>query len=101
MRSRALTPASPPGAVVLRYAFQFVIFEPAAFAHLLEPGDEAQQRGLAAARGAEQHDEFSFLGAKAHAIDRLHGAEAFRHAFENDLRQPASRVQNNKQGRGP
>src|SRR6185436_2615889 len=36
MRSRALTPASPPGAVVLRYAFQPVIFEPAALASALQ-----------------------------------------------------------------
>src|SRR5215204_2706560 len=36
MRSRALTPASPPGAVVLRYAFQSVRFEPAALASALQ-----------------------------------------------------------------
>src|SRR5205814_9604770 len=36
IRSRALTPASPPGAVVLRYAFQFVRFEPAALASELQ-----------------------------------------------------------------
>src|SRR5216110_272073 len=32
MRSRAFTPASPPGNVVLKYARQFVCFEPAALA---------------------------------------------------------------------
>src|SRR3954470_17731168 len=36
MRSRALTPASPPGSQVLRYAFQFVCFEPAALASALQ-----------------------------------------------------------------
>src|SRR5215475_12636142 len=32
MRSRAFTPASPPGAVVLKYAFQLVLVAPAALA---------------------------------------------------------------------
>src|SRR5438132_12649187 len=36
MRSRALTPASPPGSAVLRYAFQFACFEPAALASALQ-----------------------------------------------------------------
>src|SRR3954467_9563737 len=36
MRSRALTPASPPGSQVLRYAFQFACFEPAALASALQ-----------------------------------------------------------------
>src|SRR5437763_14785135 len=36
MRSRALTPASPPGSTVLRYAFQFECFEPALFASALQ-----------------------------------------------------------------
>src|SRR5205823_10832371 len=36
MRSRAFTPASPPGAVVLRYAFQLMRLEPAAPASALQ-----------------------------------------------------------------
>jgi hypothetical protein len=36
MRSRALVPASPPGWVVLRYAFQFVRLEPASLASALQ-----------------------------------------------------------------
>jgi hypothetical protein len=36
MRSRALMPALPSGAVVLRYAFQLVSFEPAALASELQ-----------------------------------------------------------------
>src|SRR5207248_6169499 len=55
-------------------------------AHLLEAGDEPQQRRLAAARGPEQHDEAAALGAKAHALDRRHAAIALRHLLENDLR---------------
>src|SRR5206468_12988895 len=55
-------------------------------AHLLEPGDEAQQRRLAASRGPEQHDEARALGAKAHVLDRRYAAIALRHVLENDLR---------------
>src|SRR6267142_1509879 len=36
MRSRAFTPASPPGSQVLKYAFQFTCFEPALFASALQ-----------------------------------------------------------------
>src|SRR5882672_4318842 len=36
MRSRAFTPASPPGSVVLRYACQLVAFAPAALASALQ-----------------------------------------------------------------
>src|SRR3954465_13123436 len=36
MRSRALTPASPPGSQVLRYARQLACFEPAALASALQ-----------------------------------------------------------------
>src|SRR5690242_6853827 len=36
MRSRALTPASPPGSAVLRYAFQLLCVDPAALASALQ-----------------------------------------------------------------
>ena len=36
----------------------------------LEAGDHAHQRGLAAARGAEQDEELAFLGGEVDAVDR-------------------------------
>ncbi|MNT16253.1 hypothetical protein D3C72_1513440 [compost metagenome] len=44
-----------------------------AFGDVLEPGDHAQQRGLAAAGGADEHDELAVPDVD---IDVMHGAHA-------------------------
>src|SRR6056297_47879 len=43
----------------------------------LQPGHHAQEGGLAAARGADDDDEFAILNVDAHALDHLGGAKAF------------------------
>jgi hypothetical protein len=48
----------------------------------LEAGEHAQQRGLAAARRAEQRKEFAGEYIERHAIDRGHAGEALAHARE-------------------
>ena len=45
----------------------------------LEPGDHAQQRGLAAARGAEEADELALLHLQRDVVERGEGAEALGH----------------------
>ena len=47
----------------------------AAGGHRLQPGDHAQRRGLAAARGAEQHQELAVRDVEVEALDHLDGAE--------------------------
>ena len=51
---------------------------------LLEPGDHAEQRRLAAARGAEQDEELAFLGREVHAVDGVDLAEALTDVFRLD-----------------
>ena len=52
---------------------------------LLEPGDGAQGRGLAAARLAEQDDELVVLDNEVQILDDLHLAEEFFDAAKLDL----------------
>ena len=47
-----------------------------ALARRLEPGDDAQERGLAAARGAEQHHELLVGDGQVDRMQRGEGAEA-------------------------
>ena len=42
----------------------------------LEPGDHGEQRRLAAARRADQHDELAGLDLEVDALQHLDGAEA-------------------------
>ena len=44
---------------------------------LVEPGDHAQDRGLAAARRADQHHELAVLDLQRHLADGLHAAGEF------------------------
>src|SRR5690606_20437528 len=44
---------------------------------VLEPGEHAEQRGLARARGAEQRDQRAALDADAHVPERVMRAELF------------------------
>ena len=58
----------------------------AAFTRLLEAREHAQQRGLAAARGPEQREEFTLVDVERDAIDGGHLAEAFADRFERHQR---------------
>ncbi len=57
----------------------------------LEAGEQAQQRGLAAARGAEQREEFALENVERHGVDRGRAGEPFAHALEPHQR-PRRRV---------
>jgi hypothetical protein len=48
--------------------------------HILEPGDEAEQGGLAAARRADQHDELAVGDVEIERRDDGHRAERLAHA---------------------
>jgi hypothetical protein len=54
----------------------------AALARLLEARQHAQQRGLAAARGAEQREELPFVDIQGYAVDGGEIAEALAHRVE-------------------
>jgi hypothetical protein len=56
--------------------------EQAAGVGLLESGQEAQERGLAAAAGAEQRKELAGAHAEGDAIHGLDAAKALGDAFE-------------------
>ena len=57
---------------------------------LLQPGDHAQQRRLAAARGADQHAELAVLDRDVHAVHHRGRAEGLAHAAERDRRHAMS-----------
>ena len=54
----------------------------AAFARPLETGEHPQQRGLAAARWAEQREEFAFEDVQRQPLDGDEIAEALAHRLE-------------------
>ncbi len=56
-----------------------------AAADILQPGDEAQQRGLAAAGGADEDDEFAVIDVEVDAGNDLDLTEDLAHALECDL----------------
>ena len=45
---------------------------------LEQAGDGVEQRGLAAARGAEQHEELALLDVERQAVEHAHGLEGDR-----------------------
>ncbi len=51
---------------------------------LLEPGDHAHRRGLAAARGPEQRDELALGDVERDAVDGVHVAERFADPVDAD-----------------
>jgi hypothetical protein len=53
---------------------------------VLEPGDQPEQRGLAAARRTDEHNELPVLDRHAHAVQDLHIAERFAHIANVDRR---------------
>ncbi len=57
----------------------------------LEPGDQAQQRGLAAARRAEQREQLAMLDRQRHPIDRGHRAEFLADVADFEQRHGAAR----------
>ena len=57
-----------------------------AVAQRLEPGDQVEQGGLAAARGPDEDDEFARLDLEVDALDHLVGPEAFAHALKGNSR---------------
>ena len=52
---------------------------------LLEPGDAAQQRGLAAARGAEQRHHLAARQREGDALEDLVLAELHAHIFDDEI----------------
>ncbi len=52
----------------------------------LEPGDQTQQRGLAAARGAEQREEFAVVNVEGELVERDEVAEPLGDAFDAQQR---------------
>src|ERR1019366_6521514 len=54
--------------------------------YFLQAGDHAQQRGLAAARRADQHAELAVLDLDVYAVHDAGGAEGLEHAFQGDCR---------------
>ena len=56
----------------------------AAAVERLEAGDQAQERGLAAAAGAEQGEQLALGQRQRDAVDGRDGAEMFRHVFKTD-----------------
>ena len=73
----------PPGRRRRRHVLP-VDLDPAR-GHILEPGDEAQERGLAAARGADEDDEFAVLDGKVERRDDLGLPEPLGDARKGDL----------------
>ena len=56
----------------------------------IEPGEDAQQRRLARARGAEQRDELAILDRQADAAQRFEAAELLDDGVQLDGQDPAS-----------
>ena len=52
---------------------------------LSRPGDQAEQRGLAAAGRADEDDELAVLDLEVDAVEHLDGAEGLVHAGERDV----------------
>jgi hypothetical protein len=50
--------------------------------HVLQPRDQPQKRGLAAARGADEDGELAVLDGQVQRRDDLDLAEALGHVFE-------------------
>ena len=59
---------------------------------ILEPGDHAQQRGLAAARGADEHHEFAVRDFQAGAVDDAHRTEFLDDVVERNCGHLASPI---------
>ena len=58
---------------------------------VLQAGDHAQQRGLAAARGADQHHELAVGDVDADAVQDLDRAERLAHVADVDRRHSSPR----------
>ncbi len=58
-------------------------YEDPALAHMFEPGNQPQRRGLAAAAGAEQGDQRALRNAEGHVVDGNYLAVLFGDALED------------------
>src|SRR5262249_33051466 len=68
----------------------------------VQAGKQAQQRGLAAARGPEQRKEFAWENVERDTFDRSHGSKLLAHAIEPPPRpRPAGRARGGTVGRVP
>ena len=54
--------------------------------HVLEPGEQPEQRRLAAARRADEHQELAVADLQGDVVDGLDRAERLRHPVERDRR---------------
>src|SRR5581483_6937708 len=66
--------------------------EDGALGDLFEAGDHAQERGLAAAAGAEQGAELAFLDREVEFLDGLDRSEPLLHAPKFDLAHRSSKT---------
>ena len=66
----------------------------------LEARDQAQQRRLAAAGGAEEGDELAALDAELCVVHGLHGAEALRDPWQQIIPQPCKGTLHDRRGYG-
>ena len=71
----------------------------AALVRRLEAGEHAQQRGLAAAGGAEQRKELAGADVERDVIDRAETAEFLRHALDAQQRPIPARCRRDLRGR--
>jgi hypothetical protein len=55
----------------------------------VEPGDQAQERGLPASRGPHEDHELAGLDLEVDAMDDLHAAELLGDAAKRDLAHPS------------
>src|SRR5262249_44342159 len=68
---------------IRRYRRDILTVDPdAALVRRVQAGKQAQQRGLAAARGTEQRKEFAWENVERNAFDRSHGSKLLAHAIE-------------------
>ena len=51
----------------------------------LEPGDHPQRRGLAAARGSDEHHELLVADLQVHVFDGVHDVVELVDVFQDDL----------------
>ncbi len=66
---------------------------------ILEAGDHAQRRGLAAARGTDQHDELAVLDCQVESFDGDHGPVGLAQPLELDPRHRYLRTMPNEKPR--
>jgi hypothetical protein len=74
--------------------------EDASFCRFLQPGDHPEERGLAAAGGAEQADECTVRNAQRDVIHSDKVEKALRYIFKNQTRHDCLGKRRTSPGRG-